>query len=181
LVWALVLQRHQKPTFRVQFPICLTAKKFEEAVRGGIIRGISRSGQTTIRRAQPYHCTEPADHPLAILHDLNNIDKHKLLLIVSSYNAIADKINFMGDKLKYGEIKIIPSDWSRRKIRAVEGGAELFRVQFARSVKMSMYTDLTSQIAFEKFGVRQDEPVVPSLVQLRDAVVQTLKLFDGEF
>jgi hypothetical protein len=181
LVWQLVLRKHSSPSFKVQFPICVTVTKYKEAIRGGIINGIARSAQTIIQGAQPYHRAIPADDPLAILHELNNIDKHKLLLVVSSETSIEDKIHFYGDRIQPGEETIIPKIWSRRTIRAQEGGAELFRVRFPRPLKVSMYTELTPQIAFERFGVRENEAVIPGPTSLRDAVIKTIKLFDGEF
>lgn len=181
LIWALVLKRHKSPTFKVQFPVCLTAAKYEKAIEGGIIKGVSGSAQAIIERLQPYHATKPAEDALAILHDLNNIDKHKLLLVVSCYAYVPDTISFSGDRAEHHEIKFVPENWSRRSIRAEESGAELFRVRFTRPINVSMYANVTQQIAFEKFGVRNHEPLIEGLSSLRDAVVKALKLFNGEF
>jgi hypothetical protein len=181
LVWALVLQRHKSPTFRVIFPICEDIAKYRRAIKDGAIQGVSGSAQAIIERLQPYHRTRPASHPLAILHNFNNVDKHKLLLVVSSYTRIGRTITFSGEIVEDYEIDILPKNWSRRMIRTVEGRAELFRVRFARPVKVSMYAEFVPQIAFEEFGPRRDEPVIPSLVKLRDAVVKTIELFDAEF
>jgi hypothetical protein len=181
LAWALVLRRHHSPTFRVHFPICTTVPKYKKAIRQGAVQGISGSAQAIIERTQPYHSAVPDEHPLSILHDLNNIDKHKLLLVVSSYTVVNDAISFSGDVLKKGEVQIVPENWSRRSLRAVEGGTELFRARFVRPTKVSMYTNLTTQIAFEEFGVSRVKPVIPSLEHLCNAVIKTLKLFSGEF
>jgi hypothetical protein len=155
--------------------------KYKHALRKHIIKSISGTAQTIIESAQPYHATQPRDDPLAILQDLNNIDKHRLLLVVSSYTYVPDTIRFSGDKIENGELTIIPENWSRRMVRAVEGGAELFSARFHRPVKVDMYAQFAPQIAFEKFGLRQDEPIIPGLTSLRDAVVKTIKLFATEF
>jgi hypothetical protein len=54
LIWALVLERHQSPDFRVQFPICTDVTEYKKALRGHIIKGVSGSAQALIKRAQPY-------------------------------------------------------------------------------------------------------------------------------
>jgi hypothetical protein len=41
--------------------------------------------------------------------------------------------------------------------------------------------DFPFDVAFEKFGTAQADPLVPGLNQLRDATVQTLNMFSREF
>jgi hypothetical protein len=181
LVWQLVLQQHQTPDFRVQYPICLNRKNYRSALSNGILKGVSGSARTIIEQTQPYHAPVPHDDPLAILHDLNNIDKHKLLLVVTCHAYIHDTINLSGDPIQSREVEFVPKDWSNRKIRAVESGAEFVRVRFSSPKKVGMYAEVSQHIALEKFGVRQDEPLIPSLKELRDAVMKALELFKGEF
>jgi len=83
LIWALVLQRHAHPDFKVQFPICVREEEFIAAKKSGIIKGISGTAQAIIERLQPYRNANwrstVFDDPLRIIHDLNITDKHKLL------------------------------------------------------------------------------------------------------
>jgi hypothetical protein len=187
LIWALAVARHQTPNFKVQFPICLTAEKFKSAVKGGIIKGISGSAQTIIERVQPYQNTNwrniASDNPLAILHDFNNTDKHKLLAVVVSAAHIPMKLNFLHTTREETSIsKIVPAEWSGRLLRAEPNGTEVLRIEFAKMhPDLQVDADFNYQIAFEQFGTREIEPVVPSLTHLRDAAVETIKLFNGEF
>jgi hypothetical protein len=130
---------------------------------------------------QPYNAPIPCDDSLAILHDLSNIDKHKLLLVAASYTFVPDTISLSGDQIEDHEVEFIPKQWAKRRIRAADGGAELFRIRFARPVKMSMYAQFNPKIAFDKFGIREAEPLIPSLTHLRDTVTKTIHRFDGEF
>jgi hypothetical protein len=99
LIWALVLTRHRAPDFKVQFPICLAADKFEATVKAGIIKGVAGSAKAIIERIQPYHNANGSnvarDDPLAVMHDLSNTDKHKLLAVAVSAARNPMKINFL--------------------------------------------------------------------------------------
>jgi hypothetical protein len=187
LIWALVAARHQAPNFKVQFPICLTAEKFKSAVKGGIIKGIAGSAQDIIERVQPYQNTDwrnvASDDPLAILHEFNNTDKHKLLAVVVSAAHIPMKLNFLNTTREETDIsKIIPAEWSGRLLRAEPNGTEVLRIEFTKmNPKLHVDADFSYQIAFEEFGTREIEPVVPSLMHLRNATVKTIKLFAHEF
>jgi hypothetical protein len=77
-IWALVLQRHETPSFKVQFPVCETAEEFETAKKRGIIQGISGCAQAIIERLQPYNTADwratVSDQPLRIIHELDITD-----------------------------------------------------------------------------------------------------------
>jgi hypothetical protein len=184
LIWALVLRRHKTADFRVQYPICLVPADYKSAVNNGIIKGVSKSAQTIIERTQPYHASVPKRDPLAILHDLNNIDKHKLLLVVASYTYVPHSISLdftTTNHPRYDEIEYIPVDWPDRMVRSVEGGAELLRMRFERPISVKMNAQFAPQIALEDFGASQNEPLLIRLAILRDSVVKTIDLFRGEF
>jgi hypothetical protein len=187
LIWALVVARHQAPNFKVQFPICLAAEKFRSAVKGGIIKGVSGSAQAIIERVQPYQNTNwrdiASDDPLAILHDFNNTDKHKLLAVVVSAAHIPMKLHFLNTTRDETSItKIEPEEWSGRLLRAEPNGTEVLRIRFAKMhPKLHVDADFSYQVAFEQFGTREIEPVIPSLKRLREATTATIKLFNGEF
>jgi hypothetical protein len=187
LIWALVLARHQTPDFKVQFPICLTPEKFKTAVKRGIIKGVSGSAQAIIERVQPYHNANwrniASDDPLAILQEFNNTDKHKLLAVVVSAAHIPLKLNFLNTTREQTSIsKIVPAEWSGQLLRAEPNGTEVLRIEFTKMhPELRVDADFSYQVAFEQFGTREIEPVVPSLTHLRDATVNTIKLFNGEF
>jgi hypothetical protein len=79
LVYELATPRARK-SIRLQFPIFLDECEFK--VRSSpLIKSIGGDERTLIERVQPYVAWDPpADNPLAILRELSNFDKHKLLV-----------------------------------------------------------------------------------------------------
>jgi hypothetical protein len=186
LAWALVLSRHETPDFKTQFPICLTPEKFEVARKGGIMKGISGSAQTIIERVQPYHNTNwrstAHDSPLMIIHDFDNTDKHKLLAVVVSATYSPEKIHFSGAMSDTVIARIVPEQWADRLLRAEPDGTIALRIEFAKlHSELKVNAQFPFQIAFEQFGTREIEPVIPNLMHLRDATIEAIKLFEGEF
>jgi hypothetical protein len=93
------------------------------------------------------------------------------------------KLNFLHTTREETSIsKIIPAESSGRLLRAEPNGTEVLRIEFTKMhPELQVDADFSYQIAFVQFGTREIEPVVPSLTHLRDATVQTIKLFNGEF
>ncbi len=85
LVHALAVQNLKRSltdaeSINTAFPIFKHRAGFEK--RGlGRIRYLAPRAQTVIERLQPYHAKHPASHPLWLLEKLNNIDKHRRLLV----------------------------------------------------------------------------------------------------
>lgn len=91
LVWQLVVLNGRKPKGRTAFPILLTEpttpasrKKWRSQTLG-----ISDEALAAIAAAQPYNDSEPERHPLAVLHHLARVDRHRLILV--SHTAIDDR------------------------------------------------------------------------------------------
>jgi hypothetical protein len=191
LIWALVLTRHKTPDFKVQFPICITEEEFIAARRKGIIKGVSASAQALVERSQPYfkltpQVPDPPNHPLAILHDLNITDKHKLLVVASVYIAGASAISFSAPS-KMADAQFIQYDppiWGAGfAVRPTKDGTKVLRVRLLPGMPLGVdvKADFPIEIAFEKFGTENVKPIIPGLTRLRDAVVKTIELFSGEF
>lgn len=177
LIWALAVKHvGTPPNPRIQFPI------YKDATKYVAVQGVSTSAEAIIETVQPYRKPEPAKDPLIILQDFNNSDKHRLLVVVSSVMAVPDSLRFSGKMADYEIAGFTPWRWSGHTVRASEQGAELLRIAFKRvPADMKIKADFRPQIAFEEFGSAGIKPIVPSLAQLRDAVVKTIKLFTGEF
>jgi hypothetical protein len=78
--------------------------------------------------------------------------------------------------------RIIPEQWADRLLRAEPNGTNVLTIKFIKMrPDLRVKADFTFQVAFEEFGTREIEPVIPALTHLRDAVVKTIKLFEGEF
>ena len=86
VVWALAKKNAIPHDERIQFPVCDSSEKFEKAVRGGIIKGVSRADRAPIEALQPYRTSDPANSILRIVHDLDIADKHRL------YRRVTDSV-----------------------------------------------------------------------------------------
>jgi hypothetical protein len=67
-------------------------------------------------------------------------------------------------------------------LRAEPNGTEILRIEFVKMhPDLKVDADFSYQVAFEQFGTREIEPVVPSLTHLRNYTVKIIDLFKGEF
>jgi hypothetical protein len=81
LVFQLVLMDGGAPTELTQFPIALGKGDFKrQAARR--MRGVTAQHHDAVREFQPYRSEDPNFHPLALLKDLSNIDKHRVVHFV---------------------------------------------------------------------------------------------------
>jgi hypothetical protein len=89
LAWQLVLRNCGEPTLDTSFPICHVApnaNKKGEASMPNVAGGASHVARTVIHEAQPYQWGEGyANHPLWVLHQLWNIDKHRHVIARGAY------------------------------------------------------------------------------------------------
>jgi hypothetical protein len=86
LIWQLVIANGETPDRSNQFPICTGAPKtmtWDESLKRGRLRGIDSSAIEIVRSVQPCFDTEsgPAPHPLAVLEEINNENKHRRVLL----------------------------------------------------------------------------------------------------
>ena len=65
------------------FPVCTKESSFKAAKRGNRIAGIAVDAEALIKSLQPYTHTDSAEHWLAILDKLANINKHRRLLLTA--------------------------------------------------------------------------------------------------
>lgn len=82
IVWQLVLVNDKKPDAgNTGFPCIRNSKDWKSAV-GSQLKGVAKSWVDEIKKLQPFdprHREDPAFHPLALLNDANNVNKHQLL------------------------------------------------------------------------------------------------------
>jgi hypothetical protein len=186
LIWALALKRHAAPHPRIGFPICRTEEEFIAARKRGIINGISGSAQKIIESLQPYRNsnwrTVASDTPLKIIQDLNNTDKHRLLTVVVDATHVHGKIYFSGKMSDTAIGRFEPEQWANELLRTEPDGTKVLTIRFAKMhPELQVNADFRRQVAFEQFGTREVEPVIPNLMLLRDATIKAIKLFEGEF
>jgi len=59
------------------FPICTTRKQFKSVA--GSLRDLAEDHRTLIKSVQPYHDQDPDQNPLAVLRELSDRDRNRLL------------------------------------------------------------------------------------------------------
>jgi hypothetical protein len=79
VVWQLALTRGDEPSTELQFPIVSDRERWPGAVRRRL-PDVPDEAVRLIETMQPYHHDDPMTHPLAVLRDLSNEDKHRVIL-----------------------------------------------------------------------------------------------------
>jgi hypothetical protein len=167
LVYQLIAANKQSPNRLGQFPI-FTARDKYLARAPSMIEGVSSSAKTIIESVQPYHRSARADEdPLWKLHDLNNTDRLiPVCLVLPPYVSVR-----LFNREPFSVTGYPPC--------ALEEGTEfLFEPS---DPEVEMQSELSCQIAFERIGGAEFEPVVPFLTQVISHVHSIVERFVGEF
>ncbi len=151
----IIYQMACPPVDASEFPIFVDRDKyFATDRRGGPkwgsgrhkIRGIDPAAFSIIDDAQPWNCREPTSHPLWLLQELSNIDKHRRLHLTSVLAGVTPSMVTVSAAEFTGF-----SSFSPRVSGPIESGAEVLRFStegdFRGEVKVDR--DLTFQIAFD--------------------------------
>ena len=95
LVWQLVIANGQIPSNSNMFPICNDSLSFAHQISRGRLNGIPLQAHARIEALQPYQRGKPLCdmHPLWILSELTNIDKHRSVNLTT---VLADTVDFDG-------------------------------------------------------------------------------------
>ena len=82
LVWQLVIANGRKGTARSEFPIFCEQPKGANGERlfANKIEGVRQDVADAIRQMQPFNDPAPPLNPLWLVHELDRIDKHRLLV-----------------------------------------------------------------------------------------------------
>ena len=188
LVVALAARNGQDPLNQHQFPVCRKQDKFEKAVRGGCTKGISASALKLIADAQPYLRPRPDDYFLTTLHELDVVDKHRLLLVVAAAARMGQRVDIGVDEAKAAELGITPVDVAiiglgipiRCKIS--ESPTEIFRIMLAEPDPVfHADVDIICDVAFEKCGSIEMPSIIVALESLRKATARLVDKFANEF
>ena len=136
--------------------------------------------RTAITKCQPCNRTDglsPSDHPLAVLADMNNTDKHRLLLITVVKASVTTVIGpkFRGKTNLIFNGGIVPG--SSNVVGHVDAPLITGRVDLASGGEMDVDFQGSTEIAFKQVGTRQGEPIIPTLENLAKFVRELI----GEF
>lgn len=162
LAWALSSESYRRSDgTRIAFPIFIDQpkKKGKLSSYDQNIEGVrSLAARKLIEDLQPYQVAEPKDHPLAVVHELDRIDKHRnLVLVVSTFDA---RIEVPLASLTTRVIGLPGYDYPR-----YSEPAQKVQVQLSR------------QVAFATVGAKKNQTVVPALERLTSSVRDVVRRF----
>lgn len=163
LVWLFSEEAYRiKHERRIGFPIYVNApNKDEQAAYDRQIKGITCArARCLIKWYQPYNTGKFADDPLAIVHNLDRVDKHQNLVLVRT----RFRMDFS-----------IPAELFPALIASAQ---EMSQDRFVEVFENKAKVDFSPQIAFAEFGQRENEPVISGLNLLRDRVVEVVSEFE---
>ena len=168
----------------VGFPIVIVKGDWHnEACRK--IPAVGPAGWTTIKGHQPFVTRKnaPDREPLAVLHKLWNIDKHRhphLVLVLAKFDhlRIAKRYEGANDIL----LRVI----RQQDPGPVEGRTELARVRLigpplTRVAGMDVEHDTAFDIAFADGPPAYGAPLMDTLESIRDAVIDVIADLQSEF
>jgi hypothetical protein len=141
-----------------EFPIYWDGARYKkESPRR--IKGVPAAAAAIIERNQPYHRRAPSykDHPLWILHDLNNADKHRVLVGTGTSITV--------DNLDIG----IAPGVTREVVLSV---SPRYRANPQPEAETAINERWTLNATFTQFGQRAHQAIIPGLVELADAVTR---------
>ncbi len=142
----------EKLTTSSGFPICLTEREWvTEAPR--MIWSIPEECVAIIERAQPYHRGDKEQargHPLAVLHSLWNLDKHRTIPATDLILRNLEILKFDAPGLRMGEWK--PKIGAAIKPNAVIAEAKILAVDKTRKADVDMDARLRLGVAFGDGG-----------------------------
>ena len=188
LIYALIIQNGCSPSKKSQFPICSTLKNFENARKRGVIDGVSVSAKKLITTLHPYTSPTPDDTVFAVLNIYSNLDKHQLLVIVSTLVELGQEIKMdMNPEIaNLSEANAKPPTIVGMRIPLPQklnaNGIEVLAIELAEPVPaLTLNANLSHQLAFEKCGLLDFSPVSQTLVGLCQVTENSIKLFENEF
>jgi Tfp pilus assembly protein PilX len=154
------------------FPISTDAERFRNA-RQRRIGGLPEAAQDAIESLQPFHASDPAVHPLALLQELSNRDKHRFLRTVG---AAVNKA-----EMTVGERQNIVIRRYKLTEGLVQDGDELFRatlLSLGKQPRLAIDLQTVYGAAFAKMEPAAGRDAVSALDEvrrhIRDTVFPTL-------
>ena len=166
-----------KPLDGTEFPIFVDKPKFESVKRGGGLykaRGLSVEALAVVESVQPFHHgKDPTSHPLWVLQELSNVDKHRLLYAT-------------GTVLGTGNFKLNPTGGVRiksfkiRDAGPVKDGAKIALwsgdLPPGSEGQVTVEGDIAYGVAFDEDGPAKGEPIQRSFDLLGPSVASILRM-----
>jgi len=178
LIWALSVHQDPNADSPTEFPIFFKKRSYRQPTHDGSlshrsglykVRHLDKATQAAVESLQPYHQTDRtrAEHPLWLLHELSNADKHRQLHLVG---VVGEKARIMAVSAENAEIVA-----SEIAYGPAEDGAIIARVRVGsldpnRSGKVNLNMYLSPTIAFSQRGPGGGRLVLPTLATIAQAV-----------
>ncbi|MBI1749365.1 MAG: hypothetical protein HY234_06230 [Acidobacteria bacterium] len=165
IAWLLSSDSYRQSDERaISFPVLTAPPTTEDEISkyDRKVQGIaSADALKIIERVRPYNTRNPLEDPLAIVHDLDRVDKHHaIVLVVGTFD-----LNIPFPKNLFAAMA--PLDLSRYM------QDETYAKQFDLKIELK----LSRQVAFSRIGQGENKTVIPTLTHLENAVRDVIGLF----
>jgi hypothetical protein len=188
VIYALVVKNHHKPNNFHQFPICETPRQFKDACKRGQIDGVSFTAKKLIEEVQPYTSPTPDDTILNVVAQLDNADKHRLLVLIQSAAYIGKRLTFGADPNiavpadRNGPPPAIVGVSLPGPQAVTPEGSVVFSIQLAGPApEFTVKGEVIPVVAIEKCGRSKNASLVSMLELFEKGVTHTVESFSGEF
>ena len=188
LICALVLKNGNTPGKFNQFPICVNQKAFKEACNRRQLDGLSPTAKAIVASDQPYTSQTPEDTILQVVSELDNADKHRLLVVVATVADVSESIVIGEDPI----IAALPERLGKKPnivgfgqfgMQRLRGdGVPIFTVKLQEPApEMTLQSAPVAALAFELSGGIKLAPLIDTLRLMVNGVGGTVNLFKEEF
>jgi hypothetical protein len=160
LAWRVTLLDGSTPDGDTQFPIASKSEQQFEKMADKRIPGLSPRHRSMIKSAQPFHRgTKASGHPLSVLADLSNIDKHHVVhpaFSMVAYDPGATLDRLVQEDAKHGATTPVVGWWIANQGK-LEDGTPWFRIVWRpdaeppRSIHIS--GNIETEVGFGEMGL----------------------------
>lgn len=163
VIWALALTKKANPSNRIQFPVADTPKRFRDAIKLGLLDGVPQAAHAVIEGFQPYNADPLENSVLKILHAMDVVDKHRLLVVLTTAMrpALQIKVNPKG----HGFVIRLPDPRTKSIFhRAIENGKEVQWIAYdPGGPDVTVENDFSVEVCFLEIGTLPPQPLVHTL------------------
>ncbi len=152
------LREGLKSSFRTN-PEIINGKVVGKGGNAGIEEAVAGLGEFILDEIRPY---KGADNPLWVINALDRLDKHRLFVplviptTIEDFRAVDDYGNVFGGKA------------------TITGLAVNMVQSFQGTIKLEDQGRISAEIFFNEAGVVERQPVLPTLINMRDAAAKTI-------
>ena len=181
IIWQVTLLDGGTPDDATQYPIASKSEGQFERMAERRIAGLNARHRAMVKQTQPYHRGDQASaHPLAMLADLSNTDKHRV--VHTAFSIVGYDASSTLDQLAASaqqEVSPVVGWWLAKEGK-LEHGTPWFRIVWSRDEKppadVTIGGDVTTEVAFGDVGLPASE-----FSKIADAVRKVLEAFLAEF